>query len=181
MMHQPDGWELRLVRQVASQVECDSFWRSRFEAILSAASLNTSVHLAILVEPFLRYILEGFKTVESRFAVSRRAPYKQVASGDIVILKRAGGPITGLCEVSEAWFYDLDPSTWTDIRQEYSEALCAEDPSFWELRKGASYATLMRIRHVSRINSVPCAKRDRRGWVVLRSKEGSRQLSLIKE
>ena len=43
------------------------------------------------------------------------------------------------------------------------------EPGFWDERQGKSYATLMKIDHVSVIDPVPCRKRDRRGWVVMRS------------
>ena len=47
-----------------------------------------SVHLAILLEPYLQYILDGTKTVESRFSKNRIAPYNMVEPGDVVLLKK---------------------------------------------------------------------------------------------
>ena len=51
------------------------------------------LHLAVLKEPYLEFILKGEKTVESRFSIRRRAPYKRVEKGDVVILKQQSGNV----------------------------------------------------------------------------------------
>ncbi|NVM29292.1 MAG: ASCH domain-containing protein [Candidatus Helarchaeota archaeon] len=139
---------------------------------------NFLIHLAIFVEPYLKYILEGKKTVESRFSVNRIAPYKKVHRGDIVLLKRSGGPIVGLCMITDVWFYRLDPKTWLNIKKEFSQYLCVQDPSFWSARENASYATLMKLGHIIRIEPTIYKKRDRRGWVVLNSREKTSKLRI---
>jgi hypothetical protein len=121
-----------------------------------------------MVEPFLTFLLEGTKTVESRFSANRCAPYDRVEKGDVILLKKSGGPVVGLCMVTYRWFYRLDASSWQTIRNEFTQALCAQDPHFWQDRCRASYATLMRVRHVRTITPINFEKRDRRGWVVLR-------------
>src|ERR1700686_1163065 len=70
---------------------------------------NRGIHLAVLVEPYLSLILDGKKTIESRFSTNRHAPFEQVQRGDVLILKRSSGPVEGLCTVSDAWFYQLNP------------------------------------------------------------------------
>src|SRR5690349_4668447 len=67
-------------------------------------------HLAILREPYLTRVLSGEKTVESRFARVRAAPYGRVAPGDLIWLKRVGGPIAGVARAAEVrLFADLTP------------------------------------------------------------------------
>jgi len=152
---------------VQAAVQGDLFWEGYLRQVAAPHTARWSLHLAILVEPYLQFILEGRKTVESRFAVRRCAPYECVQRGDVVLLKRSGGPIVGLCEIADAWFYRLDPRSWSTIRQEFTQALCAQDPAFWQTRQHASFATLMRLQHVRPLTPLPCAKRDRRGWVIL--------------
>ncbi len=154
-------WETTLVNDVKQAVAYQNFWKERMELP------DVTLHLAVFVEPYLQYVLEGQKTVESRFSTKRGAPYKRVKEGDIVLLKRAGGPVVGLCEVSYVWCYELDPTSWVEIKSTFEKALCASDPSFWEARESASFATLLQIQHVTVIEPVSCMKRDRRGWVVL--------------
>jgi hypothetical protein len=128
------------------------------------------VHLAVLVEPFLTYLLDGRKTVESRFGKTRSAPYCQVASGDVVLLKRTGGPVVGLLRVKLAHFEVLDGErSWRRVRA-FEHALCA-DRAFWEERREKRYATLLHVAAVREIRPVPVAKADRRPWVVLKDGE----------
>ncbi len=132
------------------------------------APREAGVHLAVFVEPFLKLVLEGRKTVESRFSLTRRAPFNQVQAGDVVLLKRSGGPIVGVCRVAQAWFYVLDPKSWKHVREEFAQRLCAEDPAFWSTRSCAKYATLLRIENVRALPPFTISKKDRRGWLVLR-------------
>jgi len=129
---------------------------------------HVGVHLAILVEPYLGLILEGKKTVESRFGVQRCAPHGQVAPHDIILLKRVSGPVVGICRVRETWFFDLKRTTIDALRARFSRPLCAEDPAFWAERAHTTLATLMSIDLVMSIDPIDVAKRDRRGWVTLR-------------
>jgi hypothetical protein len=142
------------------------FWQCALQRAHDGIT-HPSFHLAVFVEPFLRYVLEGQKTVESRFGIRKFAPYEKASNGDIIILKAACGPVVGLCCVSNTWYYQLDPSSWQLLRKEFTVALCAQDPDFWERRKKASYASLIKIGNVCRIEPISITKRDRRSWVIL--------------
>jgi hypothetical protein len=131
------------------------------------SSEGAAIHLAVFVEPFLEYVLNGTKTVESRFSANRVAPYASVKQGDIVLLKASGGPVVGLCRAADVWSYRLQTTSWSEIRNRFAHAMCAEDPEFWETRSSAGYATLIRIVDVLKTPAIPVAKSDRRGWVVL--------------
>ena len=161
-----------LRRSLSKAISGDEYWTRCFDSATDG-NRPSAVHLAVFVEPFLQYVLDGRKTVESRFSVRRIAPYCRVHPGDVVLLKRAGGPVVGLCRVADVWFYRLDPSSWNLIRKEFTVALCAQDPAFWESRRSASFATLMRLDRVRAIRSFNFPKRDRRGWVVLSSSGGA--------
>ena len=116
--------------------------------------------------------LEGSKTVESRFSRHRIAPYGAVHSGDVVLLKRsAAKTVTGICIVRKVWFYQLNSDKLELIRNYFATALRADDYSFWEKHKSARFATLMRIAEVYPLPPIQVPKRDRRGWVVLRSRQ----------
>ncbi len=134
------------------------------------------VHLAIFVEPYLELVLAGKKTIESRFSVNRCPPYNAVKKGDLLLLKRSGGPVVGVASVGQVWSYDLDPDSWFLIRNHFAEQLCITDPEFWASKEGASYATLMRVECALRIEPIPVSKRDRRGWVVLSARNQQQEL-----
>lgn len=166
-----------LLERLHTSVQGDPFWESYMSARDSQPTPFT-LHLAVFVEPYLQFVLDGRKTVESRFSVNRCAPYRQVQRGDVLVLKRSGGPIVGICRVAHAWFYQLDPDSWDTIRQEFTLALCAQDPQFWQDRARAAFATLMRIDQVRAIAPIPFAKRDRRGWVVVQTPQIQLELQL---
>lgn len=159
------SWQTQLFSSLQKEFLHKPVWRQFYSSY--ADSGRKRLHLAIFVEPYLRFILEGKKTVESRFSVNLCAPHGRVEKGDIVLLKRSGGSIVGVCQILNVWFYELDPNSWRDIRREFTQSLCAQAPDFWKARQHASYATLMRVGRVTRIGPIDCSKKDRRGWVVI--------------
>ncbi len=169
-----DGHKVQLTEELVHLLKRSTdghpFWTEHLEKLSASEPSPFSVHLAILLEPYLQYILDGTKTVESRFSKNRIAPYNMVEPGDVVLLKKvAAKSIAGVCVVRKVWFYQLNPDTWSQIRDGFSKALRADDPSFWERRQKAQFATLMRIAEVHPLPFIEVPKRDRRGWVILRS------------
>ena len=148
------------------------FWGGYLESLSATGSTPFSVHLAVLLEPYLKFILEGSKTIESRFSKNRIAPYGAVEPGDVLLLKRsAAKSVSGLCVVRSVWFYQLDKENLQVIKNDFAAGLRADGSSFWEQRQSARFATLMRIGEVYRVPPIEIQKRDRRGWVVLRRRQ----------
>jgi hypothetical protein len=136
----------------------------------SSAITPVGIHLAIFAEPFLSLILDGRKTVESRFSRNRCAPFGRVSDGDIILIKEVAGPICGLTLAKRTWFYDLTLEPLGRIRDRYGASICA-DEAFWNSRRNAAYATLIELAETAVIQPLACDKRDRRGWVSLRSRQ----------
>jgi hypothetical protein len=162
-----DDWRVLFRDGLQSAVKGDTFWKSHIDSIMQGPA-PFGLHLAVFIEPYLKYILEGKKTVESRFSERRVVPYGSVRRDDVILLKRSGGPIVGLCRASDIWYYELDPRSWREIRAGFSQMLCAQDPDFWSQRETAEFATLIRLTNVLKISPVKYAKNDRRGWVILK-------------
>lgn len=137
---------------------------------------ESSLHLAVLVEPYLGFVLDGTKTIESRFSLRPIPPFRCVKSGDLVLLKAPAKPIVGMCTVTNVWEYELNDDTWDIVRARFGASIRPQD-GFWESRRHARFATLLAIGDVQVTPSIPVAKRDRRGWVVLASPD--RQLRWI--
>jgi hypothetical protein len=147
-------------------IAADASFQS-LEGALQAGGKGPQLHLAIFVEPYLTYILDGKKTVESRFSVVRCPPYERVRPGDFILLKKAGGPVNGLCRAEAAWFYRVDRKTLRDIRKKFAEQICPAGARFWSDREGALFATLISLTDVKRLQEFRISKRDRRGWVTI--------------
>lgn len=151
-----------LVPKLRELLAEDPFWAA---VLVPPNRSSFKLHLAIFREPYLRFILEGRKTVETRFAKCACSPYGKVADGDVLVLKRAGGAVMALCVVQKVWFYRLEPGSLNQIKRKFGKAICPEADSFWKERKDAAYATLMLIGHVTSVENIEIKKRDRRGWV----------------
>jgi hypothetical protein len=164
-------WSSSLLTKVEKHLTDCQYWQGNREAASSSKKHPNSIHLAVFIEPFLQFLLDGRKTVESRFSVHRRAPYGCVQSGDLVLIKESGGPVVAVAEISEVWYYQLDKRTWEVIRSRFAKQLCVDDPEFWESKASSYFATLMQIGRVEKLDPLVCSKRDRRGWVVLDSLE----------
>jgi hypothetical protein len=147
-----------LLQAVQSLLAYDGAWLRSLESA-------DRVHLAVLVEPFLTYILEGKKTIESRFGERRSLPFERVMTGDVVLLKRSAGPVVAIARVALCESVELNAGTWPKVRA-MSADICA-DEAFWTARKNKRYATLLRVDAVRALPNFTITKRDRRPWVIV--------------
>ncbi|SRR5258708_18013447 len=131
------------------------------------AGQRPGTHLAVMTGQYLDRLLDGTKTVESRFTRHRVAPFEQVASGDVIFFKPAGSPITAAGLAGMVQHLDLGIVPLQRVADQYGAAIAPADVSFWADRAAARYATLVTMLDVVKTEPVPVQKRDRRGWVVL--------------
>jgi hypothetical protein len=160
-----DTWQTELCRRLASRLSHHTHWSQLLRETREHEARR--LHLAIFVEPYLQYVLEGKKTVESRFSKRPIPPYGTVSRGDLLALKRSSGPVVGVCEVRAVWRYELDSNLLRELRLKFERALCAMDEGFWQSRTDAKFLTLMQIGKVLTVDPVDIGKTDRRGWVTL--------------
>lgn len=156
-------WRSKLWSEVSAHLQSLPAWKIYVEN----NSKRFSIHLAVFQAPYLDYILEGKKTVESRFSTVLCPPHGRVEKGDIILLKDSGGPVVGVCKVDRVWFYEIDAATLHELRTSFSDVLCAQDPQFWIDRSDTRYASLMKVSDPTAIPPTTCEKKDRRGWVIL--------------
>lgn len=155
--------------ELLQQVEGHSFWLTYLTAATNPQS-SVGIHVAIFSEPFLTLVLSGEKTIESRFSKNRCAPYGEIDQGDIILIKEVAGPICGIALAGRTWCYDLVSEPIERIRCRFGHGIHADDV-FWSSRADALYATLIELDATASIAPVRCDKRDRRGWVSLRSRQ----------
>lgn len=160
-------WTTSLLETVGEYLSAHERWTRPVRPDGPTVRKTGAVHLAVFVPPFLEFLLDGRKTIESRFSVNRCPPYERVEAGDLVLVKQSGGPVVAMAEVSRVWYYHLDETARDFISAHFSTQLCIEGPDFWDAKAGSCYATLMQFSSVEKIDPIPCLKRDRRGWVVL--------------
>ena len=148
------------------------FWHNYLLRLSAPPTDAAGLHIAVLIEPYLSLVLDGKKTVESRFGAHRQPPYQAVFAGDVILLKRASGPIVGVACAVRTWCFPVNAATFGEIRRSIEERICAADETFWEERRSTRFATLIELGEVTGVAApLPCDKRDRRGWVTLRSRQ----------
>ena len=133
-------------------------------------------HLAILSPGWIERILDGSKTIESRFTKVRCAPFGKVHAGDVVYLKESGGRVKGMFTVAEVETYEnlTDAQICDLFYKEYREQIFSSlsasmqrPPDKW---LSAKHATLIHVADpVAFEKPFPFPKRDPRAWVVLES------------
>lgn len=157
--------------ELLGQIGDHHFWLTYLsDAIRPTSPLG--IHLAIFAEPLLSTALSGEKTIESRFDRNRCAPYSEIGDGEIILLKDVAGPICGIALARRIWCYRLVIEPIERIRDRFGTGIHAGD-QFWASRAEAYYATLIELDAPAPIAPVSCDKRDRRGWVSLRSRQMS--------
>lgn len=125
---------------------------------------GNAVHVAVMREPFLSLLLDGVKTIESRFSRNRISPFHQVAPGDIVVMK--AGPICGAFQVGWVKYFDLHETDVATIAKVYGPEIGGDD-TFWQQQADKRYATLIQVTRVRRLTPIRISKADRRGWLSL--------------
>lgn len=170
-------WKDKLISHLVYELKNDSEWKSVYEKVF-AKDKSIGVHLAIFREPYLSLILNGKKTIESRFSINKISPFGTVKKGDLVVLKKTGGAVMGFFIAGDISYYpNLDSKILNKIESLYGKAICAQyDDNFWEDRSKANYATLVQVKKLKRMNPFHIEKKDRMSWVVLRKND---QLTLF--
>lgn len=157
--------------KLAQHVDGNCRWLTYLSNI-EAGKISADVHLAVFIEPYLTLVLEGLKTVESRFSRVRCAPYHQVRPGDIILVKQSGGPVRAITQAAVTSYFDFGSDCLEKVRSTYGEGICADD-EFWEMQKSALFATVIELAHTISIDPLDIPKRDRRGWVPLDCRQRS--------
>lgn len=96
----------RILHQISDAADVYEDWKHL--ELFAEHSVGVGIHIACMVEPFLKYILEGSKTVESRFSKPLIPPYRNISVGDFVLLK--AGPIVASFRASTVEFIELTPA-----------------------------------------------------------------------
>lgn len=135
-------------------------------------------HLVILKKPYLNAILDGRKTIESRFAKTRPSAFGRVQSGDRLFLKVSSGPVCAMATVATVkYFENLTEAKILQIKQQYNEYIGGND-EYWHSKLDSKSGLLAWLKDVTPIEPVRINKKDWRAWVVLTEKNNFGLLNL---
>ena len=149
---------------VQAETQKENYW---IEKIRSQDYKN--IHLAIMVEPYLSMIFSRDKTIESRFSQKKIKPYGNVFTNDIVVLKKSGGAICGIFNVSDVLSYEFSSENEIlNIKDKYNDKIKA-DESFWNIKSDSKYATLMFVSKVFKLDkSISVSFKNRQSWITFK-------------
>jgi hypothetical protein len=150
----PETWEAALLRDLAPLIPLPP---------------GVSIHLAIMVQPYMGRVQRGEKTIESRWAMDQRTPWKKVAVGDIIVFKLSGGAFLGWAVVERVEDLLVNGEA---LRLVSERPGLGVDAGFAASVAHKNYVTFAHLGPFNAVDAehVTCGKRDQRGWVVLRSR-----------
>lgn len=137
------------------------------------------LHLAIFSPGYIQKIFTGKKRLEGRFSKIRCEPFGIVDTGDLVLMKKSGGPIVGYFVVGDVEQYqNVSVKHLGEIVRVYWYDL-ALTKSFWEKKKGSKYLTILEITRPTKFRfPIAVKKRSLHGWVSLGG-ESQKQIQLF--
>ena len=126
------------------------------------------IHLAILKPGYIRDILAGTKTVESRLTKTMQPPHGKVTAGERLFLKASGGPFMATAVAGRVeTFADLTPAEVKRLRKDFGKLIGGDD-AYWEMKRNSKYATLIWLDRVEPIDVGPAYKvAYMKAWYVL--------------
>jgi hypothetical protein len=90
------SWHISLVETVQSIVQGDPFWEGYLRHVIAPHMVRCSLHLAILVEPYLQFILKKGEKPWNRDSPCVAAPRMNLCSGATsCFLSALAGPLSG--------------------------------------------------------------------------------------
>ncbi len=130
-----------------------------------------NAHLVILRKEYLEAILEGRKTIESRFTMNRRSYWEKILYGDRLFLKQSSGPVCATAKVTKVRYYEnLRPEKIERLKGQYNQHIQGAD-DYWQSKNDCRYGVLVWLGEVKPIKPVRIAKKDWRAWVVLSERQ----------
>ncbi len=126
------------------------------------------IHVAILKPGYIRDILAGTKTVESRLTKTNQPPHGRVQPGERLFLKASGGPFMATALVAEVLSWDnLSPAEVRRIEKQHRHAIGGDD-AYWQAKRDSRFATLIRLAASEPMDVGPAYKvAYMKAWYVL--------------
>lgn len=127
-------------------------------------------HIAILRQPFFDMVLNGEKTIESRWSMNKIAPFNKVKVGDEILLKLTGNPVTAKAKVKAVKYYELTPSLVEEIGIKYGKQIGTDKFADWQSTLNKKFCTLIWLDEVVRVKSITVPRSNGAGWIILKEK-----------
>ena len=133
-------------------------------------------HLAVMQKKrgFIEKILNGQKTIESRWYMRKYAPWNIIARGESVYFKNSGEKVQLRADVSKVvQFSDLNQEKIRDILQNFGDKIGLENSKyFFETVKYKKYCILIFLKNVKEVSPFKINKKGfgaMASWICIES------------
>ena len=109
-------------------------------------------------------MINGQKTIESRFSKNKIIPYQKINKNDIVLIKKSGEPIIGYFTIQKILFFNLKETSIEKLKEKYQK--CVQE-IFWQEKKLSNYATLIKIEKIHLLKPFFISKKGMQSWIKL--------------
>jgi ASC-1-like (ASCH) protein len=161
-------WKDKLLNVLYDELKDEEDWSAIVDNAINKHQIN--IHLAIFTEPFLTLLFEGKKTVESRLSNNKIIPFGKVHVGDVILVKRSGGPVEGVFLAKEVTSIRGVGNIKKLLSQKsFQESVCIDiETEFAQNKVASNYATLISVSALKKINPIDIGKSDRAGWSIIK-------------
>lgn len=127
-----------------------------------------AIHVAILKPIYIRAILDGRKTIESRLTIQERPPYGVMQPGERLFIKASGGPFKATAIAGKVTqFNNLTPKRVESLRRRYQKRV-GGDNAYWQSKRSSRFAVFVTLHDVSTLDVGPVyPKVNMKAWHVL--------------
>jgi len=123
-------------------------------------------HIASLESKYFNKIISNKKTIESRWSVRRRAPYRKVSIGDIVYLKESGKKVTHKAKVKKVIFEEnLTQKKTKWLLRKFGKKI-GVDISYFKKVKDKKYCSLIFLKDVNEIKPFSIKRSYGKAWYI---------------
>jgi hypothetical protein len=127
------------------------------------------IHVAILQPRYVQAILDGSKTVESRFMkLASSPPFRKVSAGERLFIKVSGGPFRATATASAVHDHaDLTAADHDALQSRWRPSVGGDD-AYWQMVRDRRCATFIELAGVEPLDVGPAFRvQNMRAWYVL--------------
>ena len=119
-------------------------------------------HVAIMNKRWklIPKILDGSKTIESRWYVNKIKPWNSIKENDKIYFKNSGEAITAFAKVSKVLqFEDLDEQKFQEIMEKYADDIQLLTREYDEYYQSKNYCILIFLKDVKEVKPFNISKK----------------------
>ncbi|MGE3107484.1 MAG: ASCH domain-containing protein [Phycisphaerales bacterium] len=116
---------------------------------------SARIHVGVIYREYVEAMLAGSKTIESRLAKVRCAPFGMVRAGDRLYIKERGGPVRATAVIERVeYFEDMTPRIVRSLQRRFNDRILGPE-EYWRARAKARFGTLLWVKDLEPVRFGP--------------------------